>query len=95
MIDVIKCTDPGVVAALSQISIDDGVNGTRNNFDATVTFLIPTDPIQIKQKSDGDKRPVDEIASVEMKKASEEQAYSYAIMFPLSIFSSKMSRKRN
>ena len=67
MIDAIKCTDPGVVAALSHIRLDDGVNGMRNNFDAAVTFLLPTDPIQIKQKLAGEKRPISEIASVEIK----------------------------
>ena len=67
-IDAIKCTDPSVVvAALSHIRIDNGVNGMRNNVDAAITFLLPTDPIQIKQKSAGDKRPIAEIASVEMK----------------------------
>ena len=39
----------------------------RNNFDATVTFLLPTDPIQIKQKLAGYKRPISEIASIKMK----------------------------
>ena len=68
MIDAIKCTDSKVVAALSHIRIDDGVNGMRNNFDTDVTFLLPTDPIQIKQKLAGDKRPIADIASVEMKK---------------------------
>ena len=67
MIDSIKCTDPGVVAALSHIRLDDVVNGMRNNFDAAVTFLLPTDPIRMKQKSGAEKRPIVEIASVEMK----------------------------
>ena len=48
LIDSIKCTETGVVAELSHIRLDDGVNGMRNNFDAAVTFLLPTDPIQIK-----------------------------------------------
>ena len=48
LIDSIKCTDPGVVAAFSHIRLDDGVNGMHNNFDAAVTFLLPMDPIQIK-----------------------------------------------
>ena len=66
MIDAIKCTDPGVVAALSYIRLDDRVNIMRNNFDAAVTFLLPTDPIQIKQKLAWDKSPSSEIASVDM-----------------------------
>ena len=70
LIDAINCNEPGVVAALSCLRLDDGVNGMRNNFDATVTFLLPTDPIQIKQKSAGDKRPISEIASVEMKQGT-------------------------
>ena len=68
MIDAIKYTYPGVVAELSHIRLDDRVNGIRKKIDAAVTFLLSTDPIQIKQKSAGDKRPISEIASVEMKK---------------------------
>ena len=67
LIDAINFTDPGVVAALSHIRLDDGVNGMCNNFDAAFTFLLPTDPIQIKQKLSGYKRPIAEIASVEIK----------------------------
>ena len=67
LITDIKCTDPGVVAALSHIRLDDGVNGMRTNFDTAVTFLLSTDPIQIKHKLAGDKRPITEIASVDMK----------------------------
>ena len=48
LIDSIKCTNTGVVAALSDIRLDGGVNGMRNNFDAAGTFLLPTDHIQIK-----------------------------------------------
>ena len=68
LIDAIKCNYPGVVAELSHIRRDDGVNGMRNNFGAAVTFLLPMDTIQMKQKSAGDKHPIAEIASVEMKK---------------------------
>ena len=67
MITDTKCTDPGVVAELSHIRLDDGVNGMRTNFDTAVTFLLSTDPIQIKHKLAGDKRPISEIASVEIK----------------------------
>ena len=71
MIDAIKCNDPGVVAALSHIRIDDVLDGMLNNFDAAVTFLLPTDPIQMKQKSSGDKRPISEVAPVEMNQGIE------------------------
>ena len=67
LIDAIKCTDPGVVAAISHIHLDYKVNGMRNNFDSAVTFLLTTDPIQIKLKSAGEKHPLSEITSVEMK----------------------------
>ena len=53
LMDAIKCTDPGVVAALSSIRLDDGEAGMRNNFDLAVTFLLPTDPIAKKQKATG------------------------------------------
>ena len=68
LIDAIKCTDPGVVAALSHIRLYDGVNGMRKIFDVAVKFFLPRDPIQMKQKLAGDKRPIAEIASVEMEK---------------------------
>ena len=63
LIGAIKCNNLGVVAALSHIRLDDGVNDMRNNFDAAVTFLLPTYHIQIKKKSAGDKRPISKIAS--------------------------------
>ena len=43
----------------------------RNNFDAAVTILLTTDPIQMKQKSSGDKRPIAEVAPVEMNQGIE------------------------
>ena len=67
LIYAIKCTDPGVVAALSHIRLDDGVDGVGKKIDAGVIFLLTTDPIQMKQKLAGDKRPVSEVAPVEMK----------------------------
>ena len=39
----------------------------RKIFDTAVTFLLPMGSIQINQKFAGDKRPISEIASVEMK----------------------------
>jgi hypothetical protein len=69
LMDAIKCTDPGVIAAMSHIRLDDGANGMRNNFEMAVTFLLPTDPI-IKKKASGDKRPAADISSVEIKKGT-------------------------
>ena len=93
MIDAIKCNDPGVVATLSQIRLDDRVNGMRNHFYAAVAFLLPTDPIQIKHKSAGYKRPIAEIASFEMKQGIGRIGVELRYHVSSEFFNSKMSRK--
>ena len=67
----------------------------RNNFDAAVTFLLPTDPIRIKHKSDGEKRPIAEIAFVEMKPVIGRTGVELRYHVSSEYFNSKMSRKRN
>ena len=50
----IQVDDSNVKAALSSIRMDDTPAGRRNNFEAAVAFLLPTDPVAKKGKG---KRP--------------------------------------
>ena len=43
LLDSLETSNPGVIAAISHIKLDDGVNGTKSSFDRTVDFLLPTD----------------------------------------------------
>ena len=64
LLDNIQVEDSNVKAALSSIRMDDTANGMRNNFEAAVAFLLPTDPVE-KKKSRGNKRPVVEVAAID------------------------------
>ena len=51
MLEAIKdCPDKDVAAALAAIRLDDGMNGMRRNFERTIAFLLPTDPVKKRQK---------------------------------------------
>ena len=50
LLDNIQADDSNVKAALSSIRMDDTPTGMRNNFEAAVAFLLPTDPVVKKGK---------------------------------------------
>ena len=47
---IMDCPDKDVSAALAAIRLDDGPNGMRRDFERTVAFLLPTDPVRKRQK---------------------------------------------
>ena len=54
LLDVIQCPDPEVQAALAGVHKDDdpdGLTSMRNNFEPTVAFILPSDPVANKKKS--------------------------------------------
>ena len=63
LLDNIQAEDSNVKAALSSIRLDDTPNGMRNNFEAAVAFLLPTDPVE-KKKSKS-KRPIAEVSAAD------------------------------
>jgi hypothetical protein len=63
LLDNIQADNSNVKAALSSIRLDDTANGMRNNFEAAVSFLLPTDPVE-KKKSKS-KRPLAEVSAAE------------------------------
>ena len=60
---MIQCSDPGVQAAMASIKTDNGLEGMRNNFEATAAHLLPYDPVA-KKRSSGQKRGSAQISSV-------------------------------
>ena len=54
----VDCEYSDVRAALSSIRMDDTPNGLRNDFEAAVALILPTDPVPKKRK---EKRSVAEI----------------------------------
>ena len=64
LLDNIQVEDSNVKAALSSVRMDDTANGMRNNFEATVAFLLPTDPVD-KKKSKGNKRHIAEVSAID------------------------------
>ena len=50
LLDNIQADDSNVKAALSSIRMNDTPTGMRNNFEAAVAFLLPTDPVPKKGK---------------------------------------------
>ena len=63
LLEVIQCSDPGLQAVMASIKTDNGLEGMRNNFEATATHLLPYDPVA-KKRSGGQKRGSAQISSV-------------------------------
>ena len=57
----IDTQDKDVTTALSHIRLDDGANGMREDFERSVAFLLPTDPVRKKR---GAKRSAAQISAV-------------------------------
>ena len=51
----IQCSDPRLQAAMASIKTDNGLEGMRNNFEATAAHLWPYDPVA-RKRSSGQKR---------------------------------------
>ena len=63
LLEAIQCSDPGFQAAMASIKTDNGLEGMRNNFEATATHLLPYDPVA-KKRSSGQKRSSAQMSSV-------------------------------
>ena len=63
LLEVIQCSDPGLQAAMASIKTDNGLEGMRNNLEATPAHLLPYDPVA-KKRSSGQKRGSAQISSV-------------------------------
>ena len=50
LLDNIEVNDKDVSAALSYVCLDDNVNGTRNDFERAVDFLLLNEPVKNKKK---------------------------------------------
>ena len=55
LLEAIRCSDPGLQAAMASIKTDNGPEGMRNNFETTAAHLLPYDPV-VKKRSSGYKR---------------------------------------
>ena len=62
-LEAIQCSDPGLQAAMTSIKTDNGLEGMRNNFEATAAHLLPYDRVATKRSS-GQKRGSAQISSV-------------------------------
>ena len=60
LLDNIDCSDKDVTTALSHIRLDDTPTGMRMDFERSVAFLLPTDPVKKKR---GGKRNAGQISS--------------------------------
>ena len=63
LLEAIQCSDPGLQAAMASTKTDNGLEGMRNNFEATAAHLLPYDPVA-KKRSSGQKRGSAQISSV-------------------------------
>ena len=63
LLEAIQCSDPGLQAAMASIKTDKGLEGMRNNFEATPAHLLPYNPVA-KKRSSGQKRCSAQISSV-------------------------------
>ena len=63
LLEAIQCSDPGLQAAMASIKTDNGLEGMRNNFEATAAHLLPYDPVA-KKRSSGQKMGSAGISSV-------------------------------
>ena len=60
LLENIDCPDKDVTTALSHIRLDDSLTGMRSDFERSVAFLLPTDPVKKKK---GVKRDAGRISS--------------------------------
>ena len=63
LLEAIQCFNPGLQAVMASIKTDNGLEGMRNNFEATAAHLLPYDPAA-KKRSSGQKRGSAQISSV-------------------------------
>ena len=63
LVEAIQCSDPGLQAAMASIKTGNGIEGMRNNYEATAAHLLPYDPVA-KKRSGGQKRGSSQISSV-------------------------------
>ena len=63
LLEAIQYSDPGLQPAMASIKTDNGLEGMRNNFEATAAHLLPYDPVA-KKRSSGQKKGLAEISSV-------------------------------
>ena len=63
LLEAIQCSDLGFQAAMVSIKTDNGLEGMRNNFEATTAHLLPYAPVA-KKRSSGQKRGSAQISSV-------------------------------
>ena len=52
LLEAIQCSDPALQAAMASIKTGNGLEGMRNNFEATAAHLLPYDPV-VKNRSSG------------------------------------------
>ena len=66
LLDAIQCPDPELQAALAGVRKDDspdGLTGMRNDFESTVAYVLPSDPVARKKKSNTNKNATADIGS--------------------------------
>ena len=63
LLEAIQCSDPGLQAAMANIKTDNGLEGMRNNFEASAVHLLPYYPVA-KKRSSGYKRDSTQISSL-------------------------------
>ena len=52
LLEAIQCSDAGLQAAMASIKTDNGLEGMRNNFEATAAHLLPYDPLLKRDQVD-------------------------------------------
>ena len=72
LLDNIDCSDRDVATALSHIRLDDAVGGMRSDFERSVAFLLPTDPV--KKKRGGNKRNAGQISGTTATNANDDES---------------------
>ena len=63
LLEAIQRSDPGLQAAMASLKTDNGLEGMRNNFEASAAHLLPYDPVA-KKRSSGYKRGSTQISSL-------------------------------
>ena len=66
ILDAIETTDLRLQAALSSVRADTGEGGKQSNFEATVAFITPEDPVA--RRLNNRKRGAASISDVDVKK---------------------------
>ena len=61
-LDALESQQPPLLAAMTNIEEDNGIAGKQNDFELSVAYFLPKDPVLKQQSNENNKRSQDQIS---------------------------------